>query len=148
MPVNLYINLLRCSDRKDDSKSWSGNWNKVIREELGAKCQSNNDKKKTIWFSCSFLMDKATRSLVHVFAFMDIFALIIFTETKQNMSIRVRLQILQNIHLDKSLAYSSFKVQKLNARKIFQKHKTDSQFTDSERKHVVAKNKWKICLRF
>ena len=42
------------------------------------------------------------------------------------------------IHLDKSLAYSSFKVQKLNARKIFQKHKTDSQFTDSERKHVVA----------
>ena len=42
------------------------------------------------------------------------------------------------IHLDKSLAYSSFKVQKLNARKICQKHKTDSQFTDSERKHVVA----------
>ena len=42
------------------------------------------------------------------------------------------------IHLDKSLAYSSFKVEKLNARKIFQKHKTDSQFTDSERKHVVA----------
>ena len=43
-----------------------------------------------------------------------------------------------NIHLDKSLAYSSFKVQKLNARKIFQKHKTDLQFTDLERKYVVA----------
>ena len=43
-----------------------------------------------------------------------------------------------HIHLDKSLAYSSFKVQKLNVRKIFQKHKTDSQFTDSARKHVVA----------
>ena len=42
------------------------------------------------------------------------------------------------IHLDKSLAYSIFKVQKLNARKIFQKHKTDSQFTYLERKHVVA----------
>ena len=45
------------------------------------------------------------------------------------------------IHLDKSLAYSSFKVQNLNARKIFQKHKTHSQFTDSEWEHVVAKNK-------
>ena len=42
------------------------------------------------------------------------------------------------IRLDKSLACSSFKVQKLNARKIFQKHKTDLHFTDLERKHVVA----------
>ena len=40
-----------------------------------------------------------------------------------------------------SLFLYSFKVQKLKARKIFQKHKTESQITDLERKHVVAKNK-------
>ena len=33
------------------------------------------------------------------------------------------------------------KVAFLLASSIFQKHKTDSQFTDLERKHVVAKNK-------